>query len=157
MRIREWERLVAVHFGFLEAQGFARAPGGDSSSGWATSVLYRSDVHAVEVTYSVEFDRAEVLLMRLVEGKVPEHEIFSESGPFNRTLLDNVVEAREPGRLPELRGAAGLKEGELERALELWARVLQEVAPDFLQGDSSAFDDARGVVAARVEDHLPND
>ena len=48
----------------------------DDSTNFETSVTYGSDSIAVIVRYSVEFDRTEVELMRLVDGKVPRVPIF---------------------------------------------------------------------------------
>lgn len=151
MRTKDWERLVRPYFDFLADHGFARAPEFDSSDVWTTSVVYASARHAVRVTYSVEFSRAEVEIVRLREGAFPDPMIFyDDAAPFDQTLLDNVVLARAPQRVADTQHA-GLRQEELKTQLASWATLLREVAPDFLAGADAAFDDARMVVRRRVE------
>jgi hypothetical protein len=152
VRLSRWAQLVHEHFGFLTERGFARSPEFDHSSDWTESVTYRSDRHAIEVMYSREFIRAEVRLSRLKDGELPAPMIFySDDADFDMTLLDNVVEARTPERVSETR-LTGLGEKELHAQLEMWARLLREVASDFLEGEDNALDEAREIVRGRVED-----
>ena len=152
VRLSRWAQLANEHFGFLAEHGFIRSPEFDRSSFWAQTVAYKSERHAIEVTYSQEFSRAEVRLIRLKEGALPEPMIFySDDADFDMTLLDNVVEARSPERLPETR-LSGLGKKELRAHLQMWARMLQEVASDFLAGENNAFDGAREIVRRRIED-----
>lgn len=151
--VAKWQRAVGPYFDFLSEHGFESEPGRAYSEWYGTAVVYRSEVSEVEVTRSVEFDRVDVQLVRLVDGDRPEPDVFfSEEAPLNRTLLDTVVEARAPDRLAETQEVTGLSKARVERGLELWSRLLREVAPDFLAGDHSVFEEAKEVVRERVRD-----
>lgn len=154
MRPAEWQRTVARHFDFLLDHGFASALELAQTGRWGTSAVYRSKASAVEVTWSNEFDCVDVALLRLVDGGLPEEPIFfTEAAPMNRTLLESVVLAREPGREEEMSGLGGLGTADVERQLAVWASLLRDVAADFLDGAPGVFDEARAVIAARVAEH----
>ena len=151
MRKAKWERAVRPYFDFLTDHGFRYSGSDASSDGWATDVGYRSDHHAVTIRFSIEFDRVEVSLARLVDGEMPPPMIFySESEPFDATLLDNVVIARAPERVAEIEAATGLKSGAVDQQLAMWSSILRELAPDFLVGASEVFGEARAIVRERV-------
>ena len=153
LRLREWEKLVAPYFDFLGEYGFGRAPQLDRADGWATTITYATTQHAVRVTSSVEFRRAEVELVRLHQGALPEPMIFFDDGaPFDRTLLDDVVIARASDRTAETE-ATGVSKAELRAQLATWSGLLKAVAADFLAGDDGVFNDARAVVRQRVTDN----
>lgn len=107
-----------------------RFHGTDSSSNWVTSSQYLSDRHAISVDQSLEFVQAEVVLVRLEDGQLPP---AARRYGFS-ALLYNVVEARAPQRLSAARACTGLDDASVEAALDLWADLLREVAPDFLDG-----------------------
>jgi hypothetical protein len=152
--IAKWQRAVSPYFDFLSQHGFTPDPRAGYSEWYGSAVVYRSHVGAVIVTRSVEFDRVEVQLVRLVDGQFPDHSIFfSENAPLNRTLLDNVVAARAPDRLAEVQVATGLKKAAVERQLALWSQMLRDVAADFLAGDHAVFDEAKAVIRERVREH----
>src|SRR5215204_4339771 len=71
---KAWERGVRAHFDFLLDSGF-RFDHVDHGS-WATAAVYVSSSLGVEVTRSVEFRRVEITLLRLVDGQLPEPEIW---------------------------------------------------------------------------------
>jgi len=52
-------------------------------------------------------------LIRLVSGQVPPYPIWITDDRIDWTLLDNVVEARAPDLMDEVRKQAGLKAPEL--------------------------------------------
>lgn len=139
----DWELLVRPRFDWLLSKGF-RFDTTDSSSNWVTSSRYLSDRFAVSVDQSLEFVRAEVVLVRLDGGQLPP--------PASRyavsALLDNVVRARAPERLREARG--GLDDVSVKAALDLWSDVLMKVTPDLLDGSDQPFADAATVVQERV-------
>jgi hypothetical protein len=142
---------VRARFDFLLDHGY-EFEGVDSSSPWQTSAAYRSPKYVVLVTNSREFMRGEVELVRLVAGEMPPPGVWiTRYAELARTLLDNVVEARTPERMAELRAAAGRSDTELRAMLELCAKLLLEVAPDFLEGSDQAFSDAARVILARIE------
>jgi hypothetical protein len=146
-----WERFVRARFDLLLDHGYA-FDGVDGSSPWETSAIYRSPQHAVLVKNSLEFMRAEVELVRLVAGRMPPPGIWiAKDTELARTLLDNVVEARASERMSDLRVAAGRSDAELGAMLDLCAKLLVEVAPDFLEGSDQPFTDAARVINARIE------
>jgi hypothetical protein len=67
--------------------------------------------------------------------------------------MDNVVAARAPDRLAEIHDVTGLSTAEVKRGLELWSRLLRDVAPDFLGGDHTVFEEAKDVIRERVHEH----
>lgn len=152
--IAKWQRAVSPYFDFLLEHGFTPDPKAGYSEWYGTAAVYRSRVSAVQVTWSLEFDRVEVELVRLVDGQFPDYQVFfSESAPVNRTLLDNVVVARAPDRVNEIQEATGLKKAAVERQLALWSQLLRDVAADFLAGQQTAFDEAKAVIRERVREH----
>ncbi len=139
------------HFGFVDAFGF-RSLGAEERSQWETSIVYKSRQVALKISLSREFSRAEVNLIRLVDDRVPPYPIWITEEVLNWTLLDNVIEARRPDLSAQI-PSGGLQEDELERQLETWAELLRLVAPEFLEGDPSAIDDAAVVIRQRVSEH----
>ena len=71
-----WRAIVSPHFGFLETRFHWSLTAMNDSGNWETSVTYSRDPAAVIVRYSVEFDRAEVELVRMIDGKIPPVPIF---------------------------------------------------------------------------------
>jgi hypothetical protein len=143
----QWESLVHRHFGFLSEFGF-RLDHVDEKW-WATSAVYLSDVLGVEVTRSVEFRRVELTLMRLVDAKPPEVEVWLGETRLNRVLFDNVLEARAPEQLRSL--ASGLSDDEVEEQLRHYGELVRMVVPDFLKGSDAALLEGEAVIRKRVD------
>lgn len=150
-----WLKAVDPHFGFLATEGFGSRDLDDSSF-WSIWVQYRSETSAIRISKSNEFVRAEVHLIRLVNGEVPPYPIWITDDRIDWTLLDNVVEARQPDLLTEVARLRGLKSSELDQQLHFWARVLRDVAGDFVAGDFAPLDEAAAIVRTRVADHSQN-
>jgi hypothetical protein len=145
---KAWERQVGSQFDFLLERGF-RLDHVDHSS-WATTAVYLSSALGLEVTRSLEFRRVEITLLRLVDGRLPEPEIWVTDRPINRTLFGNVLEARAPSLVEQL--PTGLSKREVDAQLRLSAELLRSVAPDFLEGSDAAIVEAERVVRQRVAD-----
>lgn len=139
------------HFGFLDAHSF-RTSGVEEVSAWETTVMYKTSHAAVQIAVSREFARAEIHLIRLVDGEVPQASIWITEEVQHWAMLDNVIEARRPELLERI-PAGGLKDEDVERQLATWAELLLLVAPDFLEGDLWAIDDAAVVLRQRVDAH----
>ena len=98
-----------------------RLPGGagfstadtDASSWWGTWVQYRSDRAAIRISRSIEFDRADIQLIRLVDGVVPPYPIWITDARIDWTLLDNVVEVRRQDLLAQAATLKGLRPASL--------------------------------------------
>jgi hypothetical protein len=146
---KSWVKRVRPHFDFLGEAGFRLDRVDDEW--WATTVNYVSSALGVKVTRSVEFDRVEISLLRLVDGRIPEQEVWVTDGPMNRMLFDNVLIARAPHLAEEL--PSGLSESDVEKQLRFWAEQLRSVAPEFLRGDDAAMIEAEQVVRQRVAEN----
>ena len=140
-----WQIQVQPHFDFLLAHGY-RLDGGETSA-WETWVQYVSPTNCVRITHSFEFQRVEVVLIRLIDGQVPPP---GQEHIHNFALLDNVVEIRVPGEKPV---AGGLSDKEVEAQLVSWSTALRSIAPDFLTGDCAAIDEAEALVRERMRQH----
>ena len=68
-------------------------------------------------------------------------------------LLDNVVAVRRPDLLAEATRQSGLGASQVDDQLRFWARVLREVAGDFLEGGFASLDEAGALVRSRVAAH----
>lgn len=145
----EWLQRVDPHFSFLEAVGFDEVTA-DDSSWWATWVRYTSDLSVVRVDRSIEFNRAEVHLIRLRDGLMARYPVRITSDEVSWTLLDNVVQARQPELYKSVPALKGLADKDVEHQLMFWASALKSVAPEFLEGDFSAFADADAVIRERA-------
>jgi hypothetical protein len=148
---KAWERRVREHFDFLVEHGF-RFDHVEASS-WATTALYLSPTLGLEVTRSVEFDRVELELLRLVAGELPEYDVWVTDSPRNRVLFDNVLIARAPEVDDASRALSGLSREEVEKQLRFWADALRSVAPDFLDGDDAPLREGERVVRQRVTEN----
>lgn len=143
-----WRSAVELHFGFLEQYGYVLRQV-DDSSWWEISAIYASEANAVLVKKSREFMRVELELVRLTaDGEVPPVDVWVGPTSNGRALFDNVVEARARTSLP--RWMRGTSSRAADRALATWARLLREVAPDFLDGSGACIDEAHALVLQRV-------
>jgi hypothetical protein len=149
--VEDWQSAVDPHFGFLNERGFQLNRRFASASVWATDLVYAAHDRAISVERSVEFNRAEVVLIRLYEGAMPDLQIRVTAEPVNRLLLDNVLQARDPQRYREIQQLGGLGEPELQRQLSELASALRDVAGDFLTGSFAAMDDGERVIRQRLE------
>jgi hypothetical protein len=143
---KEWESLVKRHLDFLSDFGF-RLDHVDEKW-WATSAVYLSDLLGIEVTRSMEFGRVEITLLRLIEAKPPEVEVWLSEHPLDRVLFDNVLEARAPDQLRSL--ASGISDDEVEEQLRRYGELLVTVVPDFLEGGDAALAEGEAVIRKRA-------
>jgi len=148
---KAWERRVREHFDFLVEHGFRFDH--VEASPWATTAFYLSPKLGLEVTRSVEFDRVELELLRLVGGKLPEYEVWVTDSPRNRVLFDNVLIARASELDEASRALKGLSSEDEDNQLRFWADVLRSVAPDFLEGDDAPLREGEQVVRQRVAEN----
>jgi hypothetical protein len=151
-----WRAKVDQHFAYLRtAYGF-RITSADASSFWLTRVVYQSDVAAVAVDRSVEFERVEVSVMRLVDGQLPEYPVFIlPDTVINQTLFDNILMITNPTLLDQLNGLKGLDDDQIEKNLAFLARTLEENVSAFLNGDLSIFEAVDRLIKERVKAHPP--
>lgn len=154
LKAAKWRSIVNRHFRFLEENFHVRVIATDDSTNWETSVTYASDTGAVIIRYSVEFNRAEVELVRLVDGKVPPVPIFIHPDtPIDRSLLDDLLRLRAPSEAEELKTLGGLDSKSVDRSLAFQAKALQRHGGDFLSGDCEVFKDFDSMIKAQVGQH----
>jgi len=148
-----WKARADTYFAFLhERYGFEITQAGWSV--WVTSARYETDVTAIDVERSVEFDRVKVLLIRKVDGAIPEYPIFVSTTPtLHYFLLDAVLDERAPEFLAEIQAAKGSFEEQIERRLKLWSRALETYADDILRGDLTLFTTLEAKLRARLREH----
>jgi hypothetical protein len=146
---KRWERRVRKHFDFLLDHGFAFG-GVDDSTFWETGATYLGGRVGIEIADSRETNRVEIDLIRLHDGRLPEPQTWLTDEPINRTLLDNVIEAR---RHPSLNQLPALPSRRVDEQLETWARLLKEVAPELMLDDDAPIADAEAVVRQRFAEH----
>jgi hypothetical protein len=151
VKVEKWRQQVDPYFGFLPSYGFRFEQRFCSSSFWTTRAAYAAGDRAVAVDRSVEFNRAEVVLLRLQDGEMPQPEVWVASTPLNIVRLDNVLEARAPGRLSEIQPLVGLGKRELREQLSAQSAALRDVAEDFLTGSFAALEDGEHAIRQRVD------
>ena len=147
-----WKATVVRHFAFVEDYGF-HLTSSEAKSWWETSVVFTSHTGGIKVAYSNEFVRAEVNLIRLVDGVVPPYPIWITAEQINWVLLDNVLEVRDRARFEEAMTLRGLDNAKVNRQLQFWADCLRTTAGDFLRGDMAPIDEAAELIRARVKEH----
>jgi hypothetical protein len=150
---KQWAEQVGRHFGFLARYGFA-VTGIDGSTWWEVRVTYRSPRSAVAVIRSVEFQRVEVQLIRLVDSELPEYPIFVvDSVPVNTFYTDDLLGLRLDGAGDVLASQHGLEPQEVEAQLAFWSEVLRDYGGDLLAGDLSVLDELEQMVRDRARQH----
>lgn len=147
-----WKRRVHAHFDFLLEYGFALTDV-HASDWWKVQVIYRSPSAAVDVSESLEYDRVDLSLLRLVGGALPEYPLFVvDSIPINTFHADWLLRLRaDPSQTP----GSGLDETSLEAQLAFWASALREHAADFLTGDLAVLDQLEHLIRANARRHGP--
>ncbi|HEU4783181.1 MAG TPA: hypothetical protein VFS83_07575 [Ktedonobacterales bacterium] len=156
LREREevWKAQVADHFGFLETTYGFHFANVDGSSWWQTTVRYDSPLLAVRIDNSVEFERVEVWLIRLVDGQLPEYPIFiNPDTPFNYVILDRALQVRAPQEAEGLLELKGLEDEQVERSLVFLADALRVYCDDVLRGDFAIFDIIAVQIHQEVQEH----
>lgn len=157
------EATVSPHFHYLVDQ-FGMRIVGRGSGAWETCVTYARDPIAIIVRRSIEFDRVEVEMVRMVDGQLPKVPIFiHEDTPIDRGLFDHAVALRAgPEELEAMKRLGGLEQSEVEAALAFLGPAVQRLASDFLGGDTSLIDKIGRLIRERVAEspqqitvHLP--
>jgi transposase-like protein len=150
---KQWAEQVERHFGFLARYGFA-VTGIDASTWWEVRVTYRSPHSAIAVIRSVEFERVEVQLMRLVDGELPEYPIFVvDSVPVNTFYAADLFGLRLAGADEVLASQHGLEPEQVEAQVAFWSQVLRDHGGDLLAGDLSVLDELEQRVRDRAGQH----
>lgn len=137
----QWRVKVAAYFGYLETEYGFHIAEVNASSAWETYLRYESSALAVKVSRSVEFDSAELWLIRLVDGRVPKYPVFiNPDTPINYVMLDRIVRERAPQESEQFHSLRGLSDEQIVRTLMFLATSLRAHADDVLRGDFAIFD-----------------
>jgi hypothetical protein len=90
--VEKWEEIASPHFAFLEETFEWTLLATDDSSNWETTITYARAPAATIVRYSVEFNRAEVELVRMVAGAIPPVPVFVHPNtPIDGCGVDNLL------------------------------------------------------------------
>lgn len=149
-----WQAVVERHFDYLRTRYGFHVASVDASSWWQTRLVYQTGVLAVAVDRSVEFNRVEVCLIRLVDGAIPPYPIFiTPDTAVHYFWLDSLLAARAPHLIPALREVAGLRDEQIEHDLKFLASAVEKHAADVLRGDFAIFGTLAAHIKARAREH----
>jgi hypothetical protein len=149
-----WQAKVEVHFRYLQTKYHFRVVQVDDSHWWHTRLVYQNETTAIYVDRSVEFDRVELSLLRLINGKIPDLTVFvTPDVTLSEFLFDNLLQVRAPLLLPDLRTLKGLQEEQIEASLAFLANALEQYAADVLRGDFTIFAELEELVKQRARNH----
>jgi hypothetical protein len=148
-RGQDWSERVRRHFDFLTEHGFT-VTDVQAADWWHVSVIYRSSTAAVRVTFSIEYQRVDLELMRLVDHDLPDYPIFVvDHVPVNMFHADWLLLLRgDPDRVPA--EICGLSDQQVEAQLIFWAAALREYGGDFLAGDLDVLDQLERMIRDRA-------
>lgn len=97
MPIETWEALVDPYFRSLRTDYQCVIADRSDEDWWSTRIVYQNTTTAAEISYSVEFERVEVQLVRLVGGQRPPYPVFiAEHRLLHHFLLDSLLRLRAP-------------------------------------------------------------
>lgn len=147
-RADDWMATSQKHFDYLESVYGFHISEVDASCIWNTRIVYRTDTVAIYVDCNVEYLRAEVSLVRLLDGELPEYP--KRNMPRHQFLIDDLVQVRAHHLLPKLMELQGLEDEQIEESLKFLARVLREYADDVLHGDFTVFAALEEVINERI-------
>lgn len=152
----KWRAQVEAHFHFLQTEFGYQITSMDASSGWETVLIYQSANAAVKVARSVEYNRAELTLIRLVDGELPGGLVFFlPDSVLNQTLLDNLIRRRAPQLMERLHKLEGLEDAQVDATLAFCASAAREYIPDVLRGDFTIFDEIQEERRQYAREHPP--
>jgi hypothetical protein len=137
----EWVEMTHPHFEFLVEWGFRPVPVrvDPAVAAWGPRVQYLSDSMGVQLHCSLEFDRVETSIIRLVEGRVPPYPIFIKDGDEVYWFrLDGLLALYDPERGTECATLAGLDEDALQRQLGFIAETLRDDGDALLDASSKS-------------------
>src|SRR6476646_4290952 len=121
--------MTQPHFEFLVERGFRLVPVrvDPALAAWGPRVQYLSDSIGVQLDCSLEFDRVETSIIRLVEGRVPPYPIFIKDGDEVYWFrLDGLLALYDPERGMESGRLTGLDEDPMQRQLGFIAETLRD-------------------------------
>jgi|SRR5438445_1972850 len=153
MNANDWERRVDREFSYLRTDFASQIVDRSDENWWETSVTYQNTTTAVKVAYSVEFDRVETDMIRLVDGVRPPYPVFVSATPkLHQFGLGNLLMIRAPDLWNEMKEQKGLSNQATATQLASAATALREFGADILRGDFGSFDEIEARVRAAARD-----
>lgn len=154
----EWVEMVRPHFAFLIGRGFRAVPVqvDPALAVWGPRMQYLSDSIGVQLHCSVEFDRVEAKIIRLLDAQVPKYPIFVKDGDRVHWFhLDGLLALCDPDRAVLSTALTGLDEESLQHQLAFIADALSELAGDLLDARSSTLDREQENMHEHARAHPP--
>src|SRR5438094_878159 len=119
---------------------FRDATAAAAAFGLSRTTRPQNTTTAVKVAYSVEFDRVETDMIRLVDGVRPPYPVFVSATPkLHQFGLGNLLMIRAPDLWNEMKEQKGLSNQATATQLASAATALREFGADILRGDFGSF------------------
>lgn len=150
--------MTQPHFEFLMERGFHPVPvqADPKRAVWGPQVQYLSDSIGVQLHCSVEFNRVDTSIIRLVDAGVPPYPIFIKDGDEVYWFhLDGLLALCDPERATQSRGLRGLDADGLQRQLAFIAEALGDLADALLDAGSTTLRLRQQQLHERARAHPP--
>lgn len=123
------------------------------SSSYSCSIFYKNHSTAVEISYEPREKHIFVLLMRLVDGEIPEYPIFiCQEAELNSFYLDDLLSIRNsPYVFDQKLIETPFKKSGMGLLLKQYAQALKIFGSDILGGDFEIFSELEKVVKKRAK------
>jgi len=147
-----FERTCKKEFRFLSAE-YGLKTTSIKKDVYGCYATYRNDVVAVEISFEIKDGGIFIMLCRMVNGELPEDEIFVRSETvLNRFDLEDVVNLNDPSvdLEPDFADPYNPTAKELVENLKVYAEALKKYAKDILSGDFSIFAELEKIVKGRA-------
>ncbi|MBA3824343.1 MAG: hypothetical protein H0X24_10680 [Ktedonobacterales bacterium] len=147
--IDSWRTQSEQYFGYL-VRDFGFHLVSVTYEWYVTRTIYRSASVAVYVDRSVEFERVEISILRLIDGAIPPTPLPEPMRAFIfETIFDNILIVRAPMEAAASQAFKELSDEQIAQALAFWARALRTHGADILQGDFAIFADVQEMIEQR--------
>lgn len=149
--INDFEQLTIKHFKFLE--GRFNCKYWTKRDNYGDNVIYQNSTTGIKIRFEPRENHIFVMLMRLIEGKLPDYPIFIKADTqINLFYLDDLLELRSPSlKIKQKDLGDWINSIDLENLLAQYAKSLQQFGIDILQGDFTVFNELEQIVKRRVE------
>jgi hypothetical protein len=147
-----FDDLCSKYFSYLSSEyGLERIAAEKNSL--ACSVTFSNNRIGVQISFEMKDGGIFVMLIRLVDGKLPPYEIFIKPGTVvNHFDLEDIVDLEDPEAALEQKYADDSDPTiqELEDNLHRYAEALHKYGNDILSGDFSIFPELEEIVKRRI-------
>lgn len=130
-------------FGFREVSS--------ESDNWDYHILFCNSTTGVRISYETRENDVFVMLIRLMDGKLPEYPIFiDDNTSISYFDLQDLLSIRDPNYEDDNPEATEIN-SEIEISLKKMAEGLKAWARDILMGDFTIFSDLEKIVRNRAK------